>query len=252
MSASLLQNLSATNSVGEWVAADFRLASVFTRHGIDFCCGGSKPVDQACAEKGISVATLLSEAQDARLASGIGEQYNQWSVDFLADYILNQFHPYTQEMLAQIDQYADTVANAHGAAHPETVTIAALWRQFAPKLTSHLDDEEEQLFPYIKQLAQQSAAAGPVTPPAFGSAQALIAQLGAEHDEAGGILGEIERLSSSYAVPPDGCNTYRALYGFLSEFEATTKKHIHLENNILFPKAIWLEEQARAGAELLR
>ena len=241
------QNLSATNSVGEWVAADFRLASVFTRHGIDFCCGGGKPVAQACAEKGISVEALVHEAQAARGESGTGEQYNQWSVDFLADYILNLYHPYTREMLGQIGQYADAVAHAHGAAHPETVTIAALWRQFAPQLTSHLQDEEEQLFPYIKQLAQRPAAGGPVTPPAFGSAQALIAQMGAEHDEAGAILGEVAGLSGGYAVPPDGCNTYRALYGFLSEFEATTKKHIHLENNILFPKAIQLE-QAQAGA----
>lgn len=245
MSKYQLQNLSVTNSVGEWVAADFRLANVFTRHGIDFCCGGGKPVDQACAEKGISVETLLHEAQDARLASGIGEQYNQWSVDFLADYILNQFHPYTREMLAQIGQYADTVANAHGAAHPETVTIAALWGPLRAAMTAHLRDEEEQLFPYIKQLTQQPAAGGPVTPPAFGSAQALIAQMGAEHEEVGDTLGEIERLSGGYAVPADGCNTYRALYGFLGEFEATTKKHIHLENNILFPKAIRLEQ---AGA----
>ena len=117
-------------------------------------------------------------------------------------------------------------------------------------MTAHLREEEEQLFPYIKQLAQRQAAGGPLPPPAFGSAQALIAQMGAEHEEVGDTLGEIERLSGGYAVPADGCNTYRALYGFLGEFEAaTTKKHIHLENNILFPKAVRLEqEQARAGA----
>ena len=165
MSEYQLQNLNATNSVGEWVAADFRLANVFTRHGIDFCCGGGKPVDQACAEKGISVETLLHEAQDARVASGIGEQYNQWAVDFLADYIVNQFHPYTEEMLAQIGSYADTVAHAHGSTHPETVVIAALWQQLREKLTGHLRDEEELLFPYIKQMAQRPAADGPARRP---------------------------------------------------------------------------------------
>ena len=87
-----------TSSVGEWVAADFRLASVFTRHGIDFCCGGGKPVAQACAEKGLSVEELLREAQQASEIPAIGEQYNQWSVGFLADYIVNQFHKYTREM----------------------------------------------------------------------------------------------------------------------------------------------------------
>lgn len=250
MSVNQFQNLSATNSVGEWVAADFRLASVFTRHGIDFCCGGGQPVDQACAEHGIGLETLLHEAQVARMAVGIGEQYNQWAVDFLADYIVNQFHPYTREMLAQINQYADAVANAHGAAHPETVTIAALWRPLRATMTAHLRDEEERLFPYIKQLAQRPTASGATPPPAFGSAQALIAQMGAEHEEVGATLGEIARLSGGYAVPADGCNTYRALYGFLSEFEATTKKHIHLENNILFPKTVRLEQaQAGVGAD---
>ncbi len=239
-----LQEFSATRTVGEWVAADFRLASVFARHGIDFCCGGGKPVDQACAEQGVSLEMLLREAQDARMVSGIGEQYNQWSVDFLADYIANQFHPYTREMLGQIGQYADAVANAHGATHPETVTIAALWRPLRAAMTAHLRDEEERLFPYIKQLAQRQAVGGSLSSPAFGSAQALIAQMGAEHEEVGDTLGELARLSGGYAVPPDGCNTYRALYGFLGEFETTTKKHIHLENNILFPKAIRLEQQA--------
>lgn len=249
MSVSLLQNLSAANSVGEWVATDFRLASVFTRHGMDFCCGGGKPVDQACAEKGVSLETLLQEAQAVRELPGIGEQYNQWAVDFLADYIVNQFHPYTKEMLAQIGSYADTVAHAHGPTHPETVVIAALWQQLREKLTVHLQDEEELLFPYIKQIAQRPAADGPGAAPSFGSAQALITQMGTEHDEAGDALGELARLSGGYTVPADGCNTYRALYGFLSEFEATTKKHIHLENNILFPKAVRLEQElARAGA----
>ena len=249
MSTNQLQNLSEANSVGEWVAADFRLASVFSRHGIDFCCGGGKPVDQACAEQGISVETLLHEAQDARLASGIGEQYNQWSVDFLADYIAQPVSP-----LHPGDAGADRPVRRHrrqcarrGAPGDgdDRGAVAAV----CARLTAHLRDEEELLFPYIKQLAQRPAAGGPVTPPAFGSAQALIAQMGAEHEEVGATLGEIERLSGGYAVPADGCNTYRALYGFLGEFEATTKKHIHLENNILFPKAIRLEqEQARARA----
>jgi regulator of cell morphogenesis and NO signaling len=249
MTANHLQDLSAAESVGEWVATDFRLASVFSRHGIDFCCGGGKAVDQACAEKGVSLETLLQEVQAVHEAPGLGEQYNQWAIDFLADYVISQFHPYTKEKLAQIGGFADTVARVHGAGHPETVTIAALWRELRAKLAAHLRDEEELLFPYIKQMAQRAKEGGSATPPSFGSAEALIAQMGAEHDEAGDALGALARLSSGYTVPADGCNTYRALYGFLSEFEATTKKHIHLENNILFPKTVRLEqEQARVAA----
>lgn len=249
MTTNTSQDLSATKSVGEWVATDFRLAPVFAKHGIDFCCGGGKPVDQACREKGVSLEALLQEASAVRGAPGVVEQYNQWAVDFLADYILNQFHPYTANMLAQIGNYANTVAHAHGPAHPETVTIAALWQQLQATLTAHLQDEEQLLFPYIKQLAQRRAEGGSLTPPAFGSAQALITKMGVEHEEAGDVLGELERLSHGYTVPADGCNTYRALYGFMSEFEVTTKKHIHLENNILFPKTIALEAgQTRVSA----
>ncbi len=102
-------NLSPTKSVGEWVAADFRLASVFNKYGIDFCCGGSAPLEQVCAEKGISVETVLQEVQAVRETPGITEQYNQWPLDFLADYIVNQFHTYTRSMLGQITGYADAV-----------------------------------------------------------------------------------------------------------------------------------------------
>ncbi len=128
-------SLSTAKSVGEWVAADFRLASVFNRYGIDFCCGGSIPLEQACAEKGISIETVLQEAEVARAARGVVEQYNQWPLDFLADYIVNQFHTYTRDMLGQIAGYADAVAHAHGAAHPETVTIAALWPRLSESMT---------------------------------------------------------------------------------------------------------------------
>lgn len=237
MTTARSDNLNTAQSVGEWVAADYRLANVFTRYGIDFCCGGSTPVDQACAEKGIGVETVLQEAQVVRETPGIAEQYNQWSIDFLADYVVNQFHTYTREMLGQIAGYADAVANAHGAAHPETVTIAALWPRLRDTMVAHLRDEEEQVFPRIKQLAQHG------TPDrSSSSAQALIARMEGEHEDVGATLAELERLSGGYVVPADGCNTYRALYGFLSDFDATTKKHVHLENNILFPKAIRLEQ----------
>lgn len=242
MPAANLQQLNASNSVGEWVAADFRLAGVFTRHGIDFCCGGSKTVDQACAETGLNVDALLREAQTASETPAIGEQYNQWPIDFLADYIVNQFHTYTREMLDHIGRYADAVATAHGASHPETVTIAALWRTLREDMLAHLRDEEELLFPYIKQLKARQGADASDARPAFGSAQALIDQMGGEHEEVGGVLAQLAELSGGYAMPDDACNTYRALYGFLPEFEATTKKHIHLENNILFPSALKLEQ----------
>jgi regulator of cell morphogenesis and NO signaling len=241
MATTQLQHYDPNRTVGEWVAADFRLASVFTRHGIDFCCGGGKPVERACAEQGLTVDDLLQDARDAADTPAIGEQYSQWPVDFLADYIVNQFHTYTREMLDHIGRYAEKVASAHGAHHPETVEIAARWQTLAAAMLAHLRDEEELLFPYIRQLAgRQDDRAQPD----FGSARALMAQMGGEHEEVGATLAELAALSGGYAIPDDACNTFRALYGFLPEFEATTKKHIHLENNILFPKTLELAQAA--------
>jgi regulator of cell morphogenesis and NO signaling len=239
MTTAQTQNLNPARTVGQWVAADYRLAGVFSRYGIDFCCGGNKPVDQACAEKGVSLDTVLQEAQTVGATPGVVEQYDQWPVDFLADYIVNQFHTYTRQMLDQIGVYAAKVAEAHGAAHPETVTINAMWPRLREAMTAHLRDEEEALFPIIKQLARREAPAG--------SAQALIAPMGDEHEEVGATLAEFARLSDGYTVPQGGCNTYRAFYGFLSDFEAATKKHIHLENNILFPRTLRLEQELAAA-----
>lgn len=248
MSFNQLQELRETDSVGEWVATDFRLANVFTEHGIDFCCGGDISVGQACADKGISVETLLRDVKTAQATAAVGEQYNEWSIDFLSEYIVNQFHAYTRRMLPQLLQYADAVANAHGAQHPETITIAAMLPSLAQEMIDHMQSEEDQLYPYVKQLVQGAASGKlPATPP-FGSAAELIVEMDHEHEETGGALEEMARLSDNFAVPEDACNTYRALYGFLTEFEATTKKHIHLENNILFPKAIRLEAELATAA----
>lgn len=241
-----LQDFNVARTVGEWVAADFRLASVFTRHGIDFCCGGGKPVEQACTEQGVSLETLLREAQATQGTAGVEEQYNQWSLDFLADYIVNHFHSYTRQAMPQIAEYAATVARVHGDAHPETIAIAGLWPQVQEEMGMHMQREELLVFPYIKRLARSQEEGIAPRPLTTGSMGELVAKLEAEHEAAGSALAEMARLSNGFTTPADGCNTYRALYGFLGEFEATTKKHIHLENNILFPKAIRLE-QAQAN-----
>lgn len=247
MSLNELQGLQATETVGDWVASDFRLANVFTKYGIDFCCGGDVPVGQACAEKGISVETLLRDVETAQATAAVGEQYNDWSIDFLADYVINQFHAYTRKMLPQLVQYADAVANAHGAHHPETITIAGMMRPLALEMLDHMNKEEKLLYPYVKQIVNSHNTGAPLPTPEFGSAEALIVEMDKEHEETGDALEQFVELSDNFAIPEDACNTYRALYNFLAEFEATTKKHIHLENNILFPKAIRMEKELAAA-----
>jgi regulator of cell morphogenesis and NO signaling len=243
MTTNTLSKLSAEKSVGEWVAADYRAAAVFNKYGIDFCCGGQKRVTQACTEKGIDPEVVIQEVEHVTQTPGIAEQYDQWALDFLADYIVNQFHVYTKNRLPLISDYMETVAAVHGESHPETRAIAALWQAVKGELAMHMQKEELLLFPYIKRLVRSEAEGGSPTPPPFGSARELIQTMEAEHEQTGDALGEMERLSLGYTPPEEACPTYRTLYAYLNEFDAATKKHIHLENNILFPKTIKLEEQ---------
>jgi len=233
--------------VAEWVTADYRLAAVFEKYGIDYCCGGQKSVGQACAEHGISPDTILQEVAQVTETPGSGERYDQWSLDCLADYIVNQFHLYTKRMLPQLSETIETVPNVHGETHPETRLIAALWPTVRGELAQHIQKEELLLFPNIKRLVRSQAEGSVLPVPPFGSARKLIEIMEAEHDETGDALHNIAALSNNYAPPEDACTTFQTLYALLKEFDAATKKHVHLENNILFPKAIELEETIRAN-----
>lgn len=235
-------NLNPEQSVGAWVTADYRLAALFERHGIDFCCGGDKPLTTACAEHGVSPETLLDEIRQVTAVADGGEQYDQWALDFLADYIVNQFHTSNRQTMPQIADYAATVADVHGAAHPETVAIARLWPQVQGEMGMHMQREELLIFPYIKRLVRSQEEGVAPRPLANGSLKELIVKLEAEHEATGDALADLARLSGGYTPPADACPTYRTLYALLAQFDATTKKHVHLENNILFPKAIRLEE----------
>lgn len=247
MTTNMITNGIAGKMVGEIVAADYRTASVFDKYGIDFCCGGQTSIDQACLANGVSLESVLQDLEQVEQAPGLIERYDQWPLDFLADYIVNQFHVYTKDMLPRITEYVETVANVHGATHPETVTIAELWPGVKGELAMHMQKEELLLFPYIKRLVQSEAeGTAPRTPP-FGSAEDLIVKMEEEHDNTGSALGEMERVSRGFAPPADACPTYRTLYAYLKEFDATTKKHVHMENNILFPKTIELERALPAG-----
>ncbi|HRJ41743.1 MAG: iron-sulfur cluster repair di-iron protein [Caldilineaceae bacterium] len=233
-------------TVGEIVAADYRAAGVFEKHGIDFCCGGQIPLRAACAEKGVDAEEVLQELEQvAQSAGDPSERYDQWELDFLADYIVNQHHAYTKSMIPRLKEFAATVADVHGDSHPETRTVAQLWDELSGEFIMHMQKEELMLFPYIKRLVRSKADGELPAKPRFGSAHDLIQDMEADHESAGDHLAQIEALSQGFTPPQDVCNTYRALYAYLAEFDASTKKHVHLENNILFPKAIRLETHMR-------
>jgi len=230
-------------SVGEIVKLDFRAADVFSSYGIDFCCGGKISVSEACANSKCDEAKVINslEALNNQTGSAVHD-FDSWNIGFLADYIQNTHHQYVSKAIPQILPLAQKVADVHGDHHEEVIRINLLFQDLAEELLQHMQKEEQILFPYIKKLVVEEKAGKCDDPACFGSIGSPIAVMEQEHENAGVILKELYRLSNGYQVPEDACNTFRVLYGKLKEFEDDLHRHIHLENNILFPKAIELEE----------
>jgi len=225
-------------TIGDLVALDYRVAEVFDRYGIDFCCGGKVPLATACQEKGINLEELLGELNKAAdKPVDHSQNYGAWELPFLADYIVNTHHAYLKENTAGIAAYAHKIAQVHGEHHPEVIEIAEIFDKMAADLTLHLRQEEELLFPAIRKMTMLEKVHAE---PGAGVIEALKSELVAlthEHDEIGAAIHEIRRLAKDYAIPDDVCNTFMVTYQKLKEFEEDLHKHVHLENNILFPKA---------------
>jgi regulator of cell morphogenesis and NO signaling len=235
----------ASERIGEIVAKDIRKAEVFRKFGIDFCCGGKKTVEKAAREKGIDASELQRELDyvDLQQTSGTASQnFDSWELDFLADYIVNTHHKYVARVMPDIFQYTQKVARVHGKQHPETVEIAEYFVQVMDELNRHMMKEEKVLFPYIKSLVEAQTGNAPIEVPHFGTVENPVRMMEHEHDQVGEYMRRINELASAYNVPAGACNTYRLSYAKLKEFEEDLHQHIHLENNILFPKAIELEK----------
>ncbi|WP_066834788.1 iron-sulfur cluster repair di-iron protein [Rufibacter ruber] len=231
-------------TVGELVAKDFRKAQVFKKYGIDFCCGGKKSVAQACEEKGVSQEQLERELGALPDTSAVAEtDFASWDPSFLADYIVNIHHKYVREAIPALYEYTNKIARVHGSRHPELVQVANHFVNVANELESHMPKEERVLFPYIKQLNEAKQKGAKLAPAAFGSIQNPINMMEMEHEAAGGELEAIRTLTNDFTLPEDACATYRVAFAKLQEFEKDLHRHIHLENNILFPKALELEKE---------
>lgn len=231
-------------TLGEIAAKDLRKAEIFKKHGLDFCCGGKKTVKQACAEKGLDVTKIEQELQQAdKNPNARPLPYGDWSLDFLADFIVNTHHSYVRKTLPDLREYAAKVAKVHGAHHPELISIQQLVEAINAELSAHLIKEEKVLFPYIKQLVAAENNTKPLQAEQLGSVQNPINMMEMEHELVGKNLEEIRILSNNFTLPEDACASYSLLYRKLNEFEEDLHTHIHLENNILFPKALEIEKQ---------
>lgn len=231
-------SLSPETAVGDIVAGDYRIAAVFEKHGIDFCCGGSVTLAAACASHGIEPSVLFREFETAtRAPARQGTDHGNWTLTRLIDHIKAIHHANVKANVAQTAAYTRKIADVHGDQHPELAKIAAAFEQMAAELTTHLEQEEEVVFPAIKRAeAARRTGATPEAADAETIARGIEA-LVREHEQVGVALHHIRDLALGYGLPPDACATWSLTYERLQAFEADIHKHVHLENNILFPRA---------------
>lgn len=226
------------------VTQDYRAAAIFEKYSLDFCCKGGVTIDQACSEKNIDPALVYAElAQLANVSRENTPHFSEWPMDELIDYIVNVHHKFVRDSIPVIYAHTQKVAAVHGGNHPEVIEIARHFAIVAEELQRHMMKEELMLFPYIKFLIKAKRNGGAFTPPPFGTVQNPIRMMEAEHRAAGDELYEVRSLSKNYAPPEDACTTYRVSFKELQQFEEDLHQHVHLENNILFPKAIVLEQE---------
>lgn len=230
--------------IGELVAQDYRTASVFKKYGIDFCCQGNRTINDACVKNNIDATSVVKDLNVIAEASNQGSiDFQSWPIDLLADYIEKKHHRYVVEKSAEIQPYLDKICSVHGERHPELFEINKQFAAGAGMLAQHMKKEELIVFPFIRKMTKADLAGTKLEVPPFGSVENPINTMMAEHTTEGDRFREIEKLSDNYTPPIDACNTYRVTFGLLKEFEADLHLHIHLENNILFPKAIALEKE---------
>tara|TARA_R110002050_G_scaffold195593_2_gene330478 strand:+ start:19001 stop:19714 length:714 start_codon:yes stop_codon:yes gene_type:complete len=226
-------------TVAQIVTENIKTSDVFKRNGIDFCCGGNVNIQSACEEQGLDFEKLEKELDSVHTSPVPTHDFDSWNLDFLVDYIINTHHTYCKNNFDILIEYANKVASAHGENHPEVITIAKLTETLVNDLRPHLEKEEQILFPYIKHLIEIKSRNEKVSHPGL---QSPVSVMEKEHDLAGDVMKEIASISTNFTVPEGGCNTFIAMYAKLEEFQNDLFQHIHLENNILFPKAIALEE----------
>jgi regulator of cell morphogenesis and NO signaling len=229
--------------IGELVAQDYRTAAVFKKYNIDFCCQGNRTLSDACESKKIDEKVVIAELNALLTSQSEGStDYQNWPLDLLADYIERKHHRYVEEKTQEIIPYLDKIARVHGQRHPELLEINEHFKATAGELAMHMKKEELMIFPYIKKLVKAQEDNSQVVKPNFESVKYPIQAMMDDHTTEGERFRKIEALSNNYTPPEDGCATYRVTFALLKEFEQDLHLHIHLENNILFPKAIELEK----------
>ena len=229
--------------VGDIVAMDFRAAAVFDRFGIDFCCGGRRSVTDACERARVDVSDVVTALGAITTSGADADDPAKWPADRLIDYIVETHHGYVRSALPTISAYLAKLEAVHGQRHPELARVRVAFGEVAAELEQHMMKEEQVLFPYVRQLAEIDAAGATMPPSPFGTVGNPIRMMEHEHQAVADEMGEIRVLTDGYVPPADGCTTYRVGMAELERFENDLHRHIHLENNALFPNAIAMERR---------
>ncbi|WP_442267660.1 iron-sulfur cluster repair di-iron protein [Tenacibaculum sp. ZS6-P6] len=236
-------NINNKTLVSEIVANNYKTASIFKKYKVDFCCNGNRTIETVSKENNISSSIIINEINDLLNQTAPPTDYQNWNLDFLADYIYQNHHKYVERQVPEVIHYLDKIYKVHGDNHPELNEIRQLFKKSADELTMHMKKEELILFPFIKKIAKAAKDNSKLEKPPFETIQNPIDMMHTEHDDEGERFRKIEELSNNYNVPKDACNSYKIAFSLLKDFEQDLHKHIHLENNILFKKAIQTENQ---------
>lgn len=226
-------NITPATGVGELAAAAPAAIRVFQRHGIDFCCGGKLPLAEACARHDLSFDDLKSELDSALAPAAADLDWGSRSLAALVEHIVTRYHDALRDDLPRLEAMAARVDERHGARHPELFPDLLLTvRRLRFELEAHIAEEERSIFPRLVRLGTDAAAATDAA-----GLRDELARLRAEHQGAGDTLGHLRRLTGDFTPPANACNTFRGLYAGLADLERELQLHVHLENNVLFPRA---------------
>lgn len=232
-------------TVRDYAAAIPGATRLFEQFGIDYCCGGARPLSDVCAERGIDAGAVLEGLNRLALEAAASHEVRDFAkltMSELMGHIVSKHHEFTRSEIERIERLLEKVVAAHGERHAEIAEIRTNFQTLAAELLPHMIKEEHVLFPYIAQLELYASRGAMAPAPMFGSVQNPVRMMSIEHETTGAILGTMRALSGGYVTPADACPTFTALYEALEGFERDLHEHIHLENNLLFPRAIAAEK----------
>ena len=237
-------NLNLQTPVGEIARFNYKTVEVFEKLRIDFCCGGDLSLEEACKRQKVGAEEVLSSIKKLIDSSQTdNDRIHALPLGQLIDHIIDVHHSYVVESIPVLQRYLNKITGVHGANHPELAVVEDYFNQAAANLLQHMEKEEQILFPAIKEMLLAKAGESVFSGSHCGTVQSPISVMKQEHEAEGDRFEKISAMTNNYTIPGDACNTFAYAYQKLQEFEQDLHRHIHLENNILFPEAIKLEKE---------